>query len=118
MECDRILGDLEFRYRSEVETASALLRLGPMLGLMGTLIPMGPALVGLAAGDLGAMATNMQVAFSTTVLGLFVGGAGFLVSLLKRRWYARDCEVLAYLFDLAQGTPAVSREGVADAKTA
>ena len=40
-------------------------RLGPMLGLMGTLIPMGPALVGLAAGDIAAMAENLQVAAQT-----------------------------------------------------
>ena len=118
LECERIIADLEYNYRKEVETASALLRLGPMLGLMGTLIPMGPALVGLAAGDLGAMATNMQVAFSTTVLGLFVGGAGFLVNLLNRRWYARECQMLDYLFSLAQASGAESRNEVSHAKTA
>ena len=52
--------------------------MGPVLGLMGTLIPMGPALVGLSSGDIASMAYNMQVAFATTVVGLVIGAIGTL----------------------------------------
>ena len=72
-------------------------RLGPMLGLMGTLIPMGPALVGLAAGDIAAMAENLQVAFSTTVVGLFVGGIGFAVQQAKQRWHGETLNDLEFV---------------------
>jgi biopolymer transport protein ExbB/TolQ len=73
-----------------------------MLGLMGTLIPMGPALVGLAAGDIESMALNMQVAFSTTVVGLFTGAIGFIIQLFRQRWYREDGELLQYLLDLSR----------------
>ena len=54
-----------------------LTKTAPMLGLMGTLIPMGPALAGLASGDIGNMAYNMQIAFATTVVGCTVAGIIF-----------------------------------------
>ena len=44
------------------------IRAGPSLGLMGTLIPMATALSGLARGDLPGLASNMVVAFSSTVV--------------------------------------------------
>lgn len=98
---DKIVCDYEQTWRRSVESALLLTRLGPMLGLMGTLIPMGPALVGLAAGDIALMAANMQVAFSTTVLGLFASGVGLAGQLLRRRWARADSEMLRYLLELA-----------------
>ena len=59
-----------------------------MLGLMGTLIPMGPALVGLAVGDISSMSYNMQVAFATTVIGMLVAGVGLISLQLNQRYYA------------------------------
>ena len=76
-----------------------MIRLGPILGLMGTRIPMGPALTGLATGNLNAMAVNMQVAFSTTVVGLFVGGVVFFLNMVMERWSAEDLTALEYLSD-------------------
>jgi len=65
-------------------------RLGPMLGLMGTLIPLGPALMSFSDGDLEALASQLVVAFSTTVIGLFVGGVCCVILHVKRVWYAKD----------------------------
>lgn len=84
---EKVLADFEAACEADLAPARTMARLGPMLGLMGTLIPMGPALVGLAAGDVAAMAENLQVAFSTTVVGLFVGGVGFAVQQAKQRWH-------------------------------
>ena len=58
-----------------------------MLGLMGTLIPLGPGLSALGNGELSILTTAMSVAFDTTVLGLFVGIIGFVLGRLRRRWY-------------------------------
>ena len=71
-----------------------------MLGLMGTLIPMGPALVGLSTGDIASMAYNMQVAFATTVVGLFSAAIGFITLQVKQRWYLRDMANLEYVAEL------------------
>ena len=75
-------------------------KMGPMLGLMGTLIPMGPALVGLSTGDIASMAYNMQVAFATTVVGLFSSAIGFITQQVKQRWYLQDMTNLEFLSEL------------------
>jgi biopolymer transport protein ExbB/TolQ len=99
---EKTLSDFELASKRELDAPTTLMRVGPMLGLMGTLIPMGPALVGLAAGDIGTMASNMQVAFSTTVVGIFIGAIGFVVQQIKHRWRQGDHAVLVYLFELSQ----------------
>ena len=82
-----------------------LTRLGPMLGLMGTLIPLGPALTGLAAGDLAGLAGNMHVAFATTVIGLLCGGVGYLVAQAGLRWASEDLNTLEFVRDCVQEQP-------------
>ena len=95
-----LLDEYECLEERELETPKMFTKMGPMLGLMGTLIPMGPALVGLSSGDIASMAYNMQVAFATTVIGLFAGGIGFVVKAVKQRWYRRDMGMLNYIADM------------------
>lgn len=73
--------------RRRIERADLIARTGPMLGLMGTLIPLGPGLAALGRGDLAQLAEAVRVAFDTTVLGLAAGTVGFLLGRLRRRWY-------------------------------
>lgn len=70
-----------------IDRADFIARLGPMLGLMGTLIPLGPGLAALGRGELDVLAQSVTVAFNTTVLGLFAGIIGFVLGRLRRRWY-------------------------------
>lgn len=70
-----------------IERTDFLTRITPMLGLMGTLIPLGPGLSALGEGNLNVLTTAMSVAFDTTVLGLLVGIIGFVAGRLRRRWY-------------------------------
>ena len=98
--CEKLLADFESVSEKALSPSKILMRIGPMLGLMGTLIPMGPALVGLAAGDIASMALNMQVAFSTTVVGVFCGAIGYVTQIFKRRWHIDDINHLTYIFDL------------------
>ena len=95
-----LLDEYECLVERELETPKMFTKMGPMLGLMGTLIPMGPALVGLSSGDIASMAYNMQVAFATTVIGLCAGGIGFVVKAVKQRWYRRDMGMLNYIADM------------------
>lgn len=73
--------------RRRIDRADLLARGAPMLGLMGTLIPLGPGLSALGNGELDVLATAVTVAFDTTVAGLLAGLAGFVVARLRRRWY-------------------------------
>ena len=97
---ERLLGEFEVAADKDLSTSKTLTKMGPMLGLMGTLIPMGPALVGLAAGDIASMAYNMQVAFATTVVGLFASAIGFVTQQVKQRWYRQDMTNLEFLAEL------------------
>jgi biopolymer transport protein ExbB/TolQ len=98
----KFLSDFELHHRAALDRASILIRTGPMLGLMGTLIHVGPAIRGLAAGDLAAMAADIEVVFTITVLGIFVGALGFWIRLVRHRWGQADLEFLRYAYDLAQ----------------
>jgi biopolymer transport protein ExbB/TolQ len=100
---DKLIREMELRWQGELERLRGLVRNGPALGLMGTLIPLGPALVGLAAGDLKSMADNLIIAFATTVVGLLVAMlAGSLWS-IKKGWYQADSLLVTFAADrLAQ----------------
>lgn len=95
-----LLDEYEGIAEKELETPKMFAKMGPLLGLMGTLIPMGPALVGLSTGDISSMAYNMQVAFATTVIGLFAGGIGFVVKSVRQRWYLRELSALKCVADM------------------
>lgn len=73
--------------RVRIERVDVLARVGPMLGLMGTLIPLGPGLSALGRGDVAALAAAVTVAFDTTVVGLAVGIVGFALGRVRRRHY-------------------------------
>lgn len=96
----RLLADFEIEADKDLSTSKTLSKMGPMLGLMGTLIPMGPALVGLSTGDIASMAYNMQVAFATTVVGLFAAAIGFITQQVKLRWYLQDMTNLEFVAEL------------------
>ncbi len=75
--------------RRRIERADVLARVAPMLGLMGTLIPLGPGIAALSRGEFEILARAVSVAFDTTVIGLAVGIVGFIIGRLRRRWYDR-----------------------------
>lgn len=100
----RLLADFEIEADKDLSVSKTLGKMGPMLGLMGTLIPMGPALVGLSTGDIASMAYNMQVAFATTVVGLFAAAIGFITQQVKQRWYLRDMTDLEFVAELLNET--------------
>lgn len=94
---ERILAEFDIAADADQNLPRTLAKMGPVLGLMGTLIPMGPALVGLSSGDIASMAYNMQVAFATTVVGLVIGAIGTLTIQVKKRWLAADASRLDFI---------------------
>lgn len=67
-----------------------IVRVGPALGLIGTLIPMGTGLTALSQGDITKLSADLVIAFTTTVVGLAVGIAAFFFFTIKRRWVEED----------------------------
>ena len=80
-----------------------LVRVGPSLGLLGTLIPMGTALASLTAGDLEAMAGQMVVAFTTTIIGLSAGTVAFVVQLVRHAWVNETIREQRFLAERVAG---------------
>ena len=96
-EINKALADFDFAAQRRLGRTRLLVRAGPALGLMGTLIPLSPALTGLANGDTAALSSNLRVAFSVTVVGLLVGAVAFGLSLSRDNMYGQDLSDLEYV---------------------
>ena len=94
---DYLISSFENEAEKDTSLSKLLAKMGPVLGLIGTLIAMSPALVGLSTGDIAGMAYNMQVVFATTVVGLVVSAVGLVTLQFKQRWYAKDVNNLDYV---------------------
>ena len=99
------LSSYESICEKDLTLSKLLTKIGPVLGLVGTLISMSPALVGLSSGDIGAMAYNMQVVFATTVVGLVISLVGLITLQYKQRWYTKDVALLEYVSSLLVEQP-------------
>ena len=98
----KCLDDLEIEMARRLSWLSFAIRIGPMLGLVGTLLPLGPALRGLASDDLGSLAQNLEIAFTSTVFGLLIGGLAYAASLLRRNWYDQDISDLEFVLEAVE----------------
>lgn len=92
---------LEVRALRRLELVRLSSRLAPMLGLVATMIPMGPALQALSEGRTQEMARSLGVAFSAVILALLAAAVAHTVAQVRRRWYASDLAALRQ----AQETP-------------
>jgi biopolymer transport protein ExbB/TolQ len=94
---NKALADFDLDSQKRLGRTRMLVRFGPALGLMGTLIPLSPALTGLASGNTKALSHDLRVAFSVTVVGLLIGAVAFAISLSRDRMYSQDLSDLQYL---------------------
>jgi biopolymer transport protein ExbB/TolQ len=85
-----LISNEETRLIKSTNKTDILVRLGPIFGLLGTLIPLGPGLAALGTGDITTLAESLTIAFDTTVTGLAVGGIGYLISKFRKQWYESD----------------------------
>lgn len=86
----KLIEDEESKLINNASKTDILIRLGPILGLLGTLIPLGPGLAALGNGDITTLAESLTIAFDTTVVGLSVGAVAYLISKFKKQWYDND----------------------------
>jgi biopolymer transport protein ExbB/TolQ len=87
---ERALVDYELAVQRSLDRTRLLVRAGPAIGLMGTLIPLIPGLAALAGGDVGTLANDLRDAFGATVVGLLVGTVAFALTLIRTRMYTED----------------------------
>lgn len=94
---NKALAEFDFQAQRRLARTRILVRAGPALGLMGTLIPLSPALTGLANGNTATLSHDLRVAFSITVVGLMIGAVSFGLSLSRDRMYSQDLSDLQYI---------------------
>ncbi len=91
---ERALARYELAVQRRLDRTRLLVRAGPAVGLMGTLIPLAPGLAALGDGDVAALADNLRDAFGATVVGLLVGTVAFALTLVRTRMYTEDLVAL------------------------
>lgn len=101
----RVLDLTQLAVESRLDRLLLGIRLGPILGLAGTLIPLGPTLLALTSWDLSALSTQLVVAFNATIVGLFIGGSCYGIHLVRRRWYRADLADLEYALPRLEVAP-------------
>lgn len=83
----RLLASEELYYAKILSRTDLVARVGPMFGLMATLIPLGPGMIAMGQGDTKTLADSLLTAFDATVAGLAAAAVCFAISRLRRRWY-------------------------------
>jgi biopolymer transport protein ExbB/TolQ len=100
IEVERLLQTEELSLSRSLDRIRFVIKVGPALGLMGTLIPMGISLAALAEGNIPKMAGSMVTAFTATVAGLGAGVLAYLIALSRERWVRADVREMAHAAEL------------------
>lgn len=93
----RLLEREQARYDRRVKVTDLIAKTGPMLGLMGTLIPLGPGIIALGQGDTYTLSNSLLVAFDTTIAGLVCAFVALYISAVRKSWYRNYMSVLEML---------------------
>ena len=105
LEVERLLQKTTRLLFSSLDSYRLVVRVGPGLGLIGTLIPMGTGLAALGQGDLSMLSSELVIAFTTTVVGLAVGLCAFLFLIIKNRWVDEDLLEIEVATEALAGAP-------------
>lgn len=95
----RLLEEEKARYDGIVKISEVVARLGPMLGLLGTLIPLGPGVVALGQGDTYTLSSALLTAFDTTIAGLVCAAVATVISTIRKTWYNNYMSILDTLME-------------------
>lgn len=96
---DRLISYEEAFYKRELYKTDIIAKLGPMFGLLGTLIPLGPGIIALGKGDTQTLAASIGVAFDTTIAGLLAASLSLVISGVRKRWYGDYMDTLDTLLE-------------------
>jgi len=97
----------------ELEGVRNVSRLAPMLGLIATMIPMGPALKSLADGNIQGISENLIVAFSAVIFGLVIASITFWIASVKKGWMVEELVALMPLTNKSSTVQALEAVTVA-----
>ena len=103
----------EKHYKRRLAWTDTISKIAPLLGLMGTLIPLGPGIVSLGQGDTLALSQSLLVAFDATVCGLVCAIFALIVSKVRSGWYSEYIDTLESLMScVVEKAEAARKAGV------
>jgi biopolymer transport protein ExbB/TolQ len=97
---EEVLQQEEIHVAEQLDRGRLFVRIGPMLGLCGTIIPLGPALHSLLGGDMVGMVNHLVVGFGAVVCGLVTSGVSYFITLLRERWTRTELKEMENLCEL------------------
>ncbi len=108
--------ELEVFALKNLEFVRMVTRIAPMLGLVATMIPMGPALKSLADGNIQGISDNLVIAFAAVIFGLVAATLTFFVASVKKRWLAVELiEAQKRIVDASAGSDVPKLKAVGSA---
>ena len=96
---ERLLEKQEARYGKILHVTELVAKLGPMFGLLGTLIPLGPGIVALGTGDVETLSVSMEMAFDTTIAGVISAAVCSVLTGVRKRWYNRNMQNIRLIME-------------------
>lgn len=96
---ERLLEAQEARYKRILHITELVAKLGPMFGLLGTLIPLGPGIVALGTGDVQTLSNSMEMAFDTTIAGVISAAVCSVLTGIRKRWYNRNMQNIQLIME-------------------
>lgn len=97
-------------YTHRVNITDTISKVAPMLGLMGTLIPLGPGIVAMGQADVSILSSSLLVAFDTTIAGLVAAVVALVISRVRKTWYGQYHIMMQSLMSCILEEAAIARE--------
>lgn len=95
----RLIEAEEDHYSKKLKLGDLISKLGPMFGLLGTLIPLGPGIIALGQGDTYTLSVSLLTAFDTTIVGLICAAVAMVLTTIRKRWYGKYISILRALME-------------------
>ncbi|NOY46174.1 MAG: hypothetical protein GXP50_12110, partial [Deltaproteobacteria bacterium] len=110
VQVENLLQEHILALRRSLDRVRVVIRVGPSLGLMGTLIPMGTGLAALGQGDMARLSTDLVIAFTTTVVGLAQGTLAYFIYTVRARWAEEDAKEMELATEILTQSPELREE--------
>ena len=96
----QLLFEEEEHYQKYLRWPQMISKLGPMFGLLGTLVPLGPGLMALGQGNTEMLSQSLLIAFDTTSAGVVIAAVALVIAQIRKQWYRRYSQALESLMEV------------------
>ena len=96
----QLLFEEEKHYQKYLRWPQMISKLGPMFGLLGTLVPLGPGLMALSEGNTALLSQSLLIAFDTTSAGVVIAAVALVITQIRKQWYRSYAQALESMMEV------------------